>query len=321
MATHMSLQVQEKTTTKSATSFTPLWSGLLQRKCACGGSLGVGEECAECRSKRLALQRQSAEQDGLSTAPPIVHDVLRSPGQPLDPATRAFMEPRFGHDFSKVRVHTDGRAAELAQAVNALAYTVGRNMVFGMGQYVPGTSEGRRLMAHELTHVVQQKGHSRLSTASLAIGTPGDTFEQEAQTTAERVMSSSSVGATPAMRHQRESEMTLRRLPGQPHTCPPAAPPPQETPKQPPTCPPKLKDERGTRPDIKREKGELEQFAPSLETIAQGCSLIKNLASGKANFGVFPEWDRRAKQLAAQLKAELNAYLSIFGLFRLHRGS
>jgi len=92
--------------------------------------------------------------------PPIVHEVLRSPGQPLDPATRAFMEPRFGHDFSQVRVHNDARAAESARAVNAQAYTVGRDVVFGTGRYALQTGDGRKLMAHEMAHVVQQKGDS-----------------------------------------------------------------------------------------------------------------------------------------------------------------
>ena len=91
-----------------------------------------------------------------SAVPPIVHEVLHSPGQPLDAATRAFMEPRFGHDFSRVQVHSDTKAAESAWAVNALAYTVGRNVVFGEGQYAPATTMGRKLLAHELTHVVQQ---------------------------------------------------------------------------------------------------------------------------------------------------------------------
>ena len=95
-------------------------------------------------------------------APPIVHDVLSSPGQPLDPATRSFMEPRFSHDFSGVRVHTDGRAAASAREVSANAYTVGPNIVFGAGQFAPGTHEGRRLIAHELTHVVQQIGAERV---------------------------------------------------------------------------------------------------------------------------------------------------------------
>jgi hypothetical protein len=86
----------------------------------------------------------------------MVQAVLHSSGQPLNAGMRAFMEPRFGHDFSQVRVHTDTKAAESAQAVNALAYTVGREMVFGAGQYAPGTDAGRRLIAHEMAHVVQQ---------------------------------------------------------------------------------------------------------------------------------------------------------------------
>lgn len=89
-------------------------------------------------------------------APPIVNQVLTSGGQPLDAETRTFMESRFGQDFSHVRVHTDEQASESAEAVNARAYTVGKDMVFGVGQYEPGTSEGQRLLAHELTHVVQQ---------------------------------------------------------------------------------------------------------------------------------------------------------------------
>lgn len=88
--------------------------------------------------------------------PPIVHDVLRSPGQLLDAGTRAFMESRFGHDFSGVRVHTDAKAAESARSVNALAYTVGRDIVFQPEYYSPGSTEGKRLLAHELTHVLQQ---------------------------------------------------------------------------------------------------------------------------------------------------------------------
>jgi outer membrane protein OmpA-like peptidoglycan-associated protein len=90
--------------------------------------------------------------------PPIVHEVLRSSGQRLAPETRAFMEPRFGRDFSQVRVHADARAAASARAVNALAYTVGTSIVFGQGRYAPGNSQGRRLLAHELSHVLQQSG-------------------------------------------------------------------------------------------------------------------------------------------------------------------
>lgn len=95
---------------------------------------------------------------GLTAAPPIVNEVLSSPGQALDPATRAFMEPRFGHDFSRVRVHTDQVASQSAEAVAAQAYTVGADIVFGAGRYAPASRDGQRLLAHELTHVQQQSG-------------------------------------------------------------------------------------------------------------------------------------------------------------------
>jgi Domain of unknown function (DUF4157) len=104
------------------------------------------------------VQRRAADQGGPETVPPIVHDVLRSPGQPLDAAARAFMEPRFGQDFGRVRVHTDAKAANSARAVNAIAYTVGRDIVFGTARYVPHTTQGRGLLAHELAHVIQQTG-------------------------------------------------------------------------------------------------------------------------------------------------------------------
>lgn len=128
----------------------------LQRKCGCGGSAGVEGECEECKKKEK-LQRQADGSGTPSLIPPVVSEVLRSRGQPLDSATRGFMESRFGHDFSQVRVHTDARAAESAAKVSALAYTVGRDMVFGAHGYEPSSLEGRRLIAHELTHVLQQR--------------------------------------------------------------------------------------------------------------------------------------------------------------------
>ncbi len=238
MSTHVYSQVKHPPA--QAPSFTPANKGLLQRKCADD----------ECRKKKLTLHRYSTDNAEPSTVPPIVHEVLRSPGQPLDPATRAFMEPRFGHDFarvkvrhqaklkisqpddiyeqeadqisdqvmrigfekgkkvtqcrennlirgfevsgdiareinslhgrgspldpptrafmesrfghdfSQVRVHSDARAANLARSINALAFTTGRDLVFETGQYIPGTDSGKRLLAHELAHVVQQDGHS-----------------------------------------------------------------------------------------------------------------------------------------------------------------
>lgn len=147
----------------------------LQRKqvqrCACGGKLeGDGKQptskdeepmCAECQAKAGKVQRKSADEEGeRPAAAPIVDEVLASGGQPLDRSVREFMEPRFGHDFSRVRVHTDDRASQSAQSVNALAYTVGRDVVFASGLYAPGSNDGRRLLAHELTHVVQQGGNT-----------------------------------------------------------------------------------------------------------------------------------------------------------------
>jgi hypothetical protein len=131
----------------------------LQRKCSCGGSEGAEGECEECK-KKAKLQRQSDGSGTPSLIPPVVSEVLQSRGQPLDSTTRGFMESRFGHDFGQVRVHTDARAAESAAKVSALAYTVGSNIVFGAHGYEPLSLEGRRLIAHELTHVLQQRGAS-----------------------------------------------------------------------------------------------------------------------------------------------------------------
>ena len=129
------------------------------RRCACGGVADETGECPACRARRLGLQRQSDAAGGIA-APPSVHETLRAPGRPLDGGARAFMESRFGQDFSKVRVHTGSGAAASARAVGAQAYTVGQNVVFGEGRYAPGTDAGKRLIAHELAHVVQQGGEA-----------------------------------------------------------------------------------------------------------------------------------------------------------------
>jgi hypothetical protein len=126
-------------------------------RCACGGVPGPGGECASCRAKRRGLQRAPAAPVPHTVAPPIVHDVLAAPGRPLDPRTRAFFEPRLGLDLGDVRVHDDATAARSAEAVNALAYTVGRDVVFAAGRHTPYTSRGRGLLAHELAHVAQQR--------------------------------------------------------------------------------------------------------------------------------------------------------------------
>lgn len=111
-----------------------------------------------CEEGLQVLQTKPAgPQAPTSKALSSVHEVLRSPGQPLDAETRAYFEPRFGHDFSGVRVHTDSVAAAAARAVWARAYTIGRDVVFASREYAPATPEGKRLLAHELAHVVQQR--------------------------------------------------------------------------------------------------------------------------------------------------------------------
>jgi hypothetical protein len=123
--------------------------------CSCGGTC---DACQDKSPKRVQAKPLQAEGPEAGAAPPVVQEALATPGAPLDPASRAFMEPRFGHDFSQVRVHTDPLASESADAVSARAYTVGTDIVFRDGQYSPASDEGRRLLAHELTHVVQQGG-------------------------------------------------------------------------------------------------------------------------------------------------------------------
>ena len=120
--------------------------------------------CAKCQTThhhqkyaRLAGKRGSGTEIEDLRAPESVRDVLTGPSRPLDPAARSFFETRFGHDFSTVRVHSDSKAAESARAMNAHAYTWGRNIVFDHGRFAPHTEPGARLLAHELAHVVQQQ--------------------------------------------------------------------------------------------------------------------------------------------------------------------
>jgi hypothetical protein len=122
--------------------------------------------------------------------PSIVDEVLATPGQPLASSARGFMEPRFGRDFSRVRVHTDARAAESAQAVNAMAYTVGNDIVFDRGHYQPDTPPGRYLLAHELAHTVQQQGQDAASLGAMTFDSPGHgALEQEAEAAAATIVS------------------------------------------------------------------------------------------------------------------------------------
>jgi len=132
----------------------------------------VNRKCATCeeedKEKKEKVQtKRSDAAAGLagSEAPPIVHEVLKQPGQPLDRGTRAFMEQRFGHDFGDVRIQDDPGAGQASLALRARAFTVGSQVVFAPGEYSPQTEAGRYLLAHELAHTVQQRssGSSALS--------------------------------------------------------------------------------------------------------------------------------------------------------------
>ena len=129
--------------------------------------------------RQVGAPRLSADR-----SPAIVAEVLDTSGEPLDPTVLARMQARFGHAFGAVRIHADARAAESAQAVNALAYTVGPHIVFAEGRYSPGTQAGDRLLAHELVHTLQQQGCSPPGATALRIGEAGDAAERQADTAA-----------------------------------------------------------------------------------------------------------------------------------------
>jgi|GEM_PF-4239177 len=190
------MNTRSLTQTKPSLS-TPVQIGLLQRK------------CAQCDEKKELLQRQAVNQTNVSEVPAIVHEVLRSPGQPLDAATCAFMEPRFDHDFSQVRVHTDAKAKASAQAVNALAYTAKNNVVFDAERYAPETISGKQLLAHELTHVIQQQsgtGNTELQS-KLGVSQQNDASEQEADAIAQQV-----VAGKPTSPIKAQSHLAMQRM-------------------------------------------------------------------------------------------------------------
>ena len=137
----------------------------LRRKCQ---SCSDGERKQEDEGTPGKVSRKksagAAALDG-TDAPPIIREVLRSPGQPLDKTTRDFFEPRFGRDLGQVRLHANAAAADSARAVRAKAYTVGNHIAFAAGQHSASSTEGRRLLAHELTHCLQQQPDRATSTA------------------------------------------------------------------------------------------------------------------------------------------------------------
>jgi hypothetical protein len=208
-------------------------------------------------------------------APPIVHQVLRSPGRPLDSATRASLEQRFGHDFGKVRIHADERAAESARAVNAKAYAAGNDVVFNRGEYQPRSAAGLGLLAHELAHVVQQTaGRATAIPEPIALGAAGDAAEREAEQAGRG-------GWTRVMVSARD-QPCLRRQPQQ------GDDKPEKEPK--PVLPPvgdfKLDPKLGPLGPL---------GGASLEDINKALEKIRGLRQGASvgNVGCAPDWEMR----------------------------
>src|SRR4051794_7696429 len=166
------------------------------------------------RIVRATLQR-SAARDNFpmrlpSTAHLAVHETLRSRGQLLDADTRAYFEPRYGHDFSHVRVHADAQAGETARAMDAAAYTVGSQIAFAQGRYQPGTVAGRRLLAHELAHVAQQRNASVPGT-HLEVGKPSDAAERAPDAAAQHALAHPTTRTVEAI----DASATVRRTPAE----------------------------------------------------------------------------------------------------------
>jgi hypothetical protein len=168
-------------------------AGLLHLQRVAGNS-GVSGLVAQ----RRAADEHDGHEHGDDDSP--VKEVVSQRGSPLDPATRQSMEQAVGHDFGNVEVHTDAKAADSARSVQAQAYTVGNHIVFGEGRYQPATPEGRRTLAHELTHVVQQRQGPVDGTEApggIRVSDPSDRFEQEAESVADGVMSAPATDAAP----------------------------------------------------------------------------------------------------------------------------
>lgn len=182
-----------------------------RQECACEEKES-GHPCADCRSP--TVQRcEDTPSRAVTAVPPIVRQVAGGGGQALDPGVREEMEEHFGYDFGHVRVHDDAQAALAAGAVNARAYTVGRDIVFGAGRHAPHTTQGRHLLAHELAHVVQQSGAGPgVQSAPDGIAPSGGVHERQAEAAADALLSGGRPAelAPMAGRVQRQSDEAER---------------------------------------------------------------------------------------------------------------
>lgn len=195
----------------------------LQRNGADGGGY-FGCQNPQAPPVCLQTQRVQASATGAMVAPPIVHEVLRSSGQSLDPTTRAFMEPRFGHEFGNVRIHTGPQAATAAASIQARAFTLGRDVVFAAGEHDPRSESDKRLLAHELTHVVQQR--RSYVPGQPAISAPGDFHERQADVVAEAALGGRNVLGLLNCNLGFSAPSIQRQPAGTAPTSQPAAPPP-----------------------------------------------------------------------------------------------
>lgn len=182
--------------------------GLLQRTAGNGALGAMVQRARSGAAAPAAEQAEQTEQTGhaghagqAEEQRSPVHDVVSSGGSPLDTDTRTDMESRMGADFSDVRVHHDSAAHESAKGVGAHAYTVGNNVVFQRDAYDPGSPQGRTTLAHELTHVIQQRNGPVEGTEApggIRVSDPSDRFEREAVANADRVLSGPAPEAAPA---------------------------------------------------------------------------------------------------------------------------
>lgn len=178
------------------------------------GHVGVGHSGKTVERKAIEGETHGAMDAGQASAPSSVGDVLQSSGTPLDRGTRSFFESRFRRDFSNVRIYVGGQAAASARDVAASAYTVGNKIVFNSGQYAPHSQQGRQLLAHELTHVVQQENAVEASgSAHLAVGAADHHSEVEAASAARIAANGWNSGASEPQIASRQTQNTVRRLP------------------------------------------------------------------------------------------------------------
>jgi Domain of unknown function (DUF4157) len=203
--------------------------GTIQRTCACDGA----EPCGCDTTPPLPWVQREAGDVSAAPSRSVAATALRGQGagRPLDAASRGFMEPRFGHDLSGVRIHTDAAAARGARLLNAHAFTVGNDVYFAQGRYDPATLPGRTLLAHELTHTIQQGGAAggAVALSSAAVSHPNDASEREAESVAHHVAGGSpgapAISSAPTAIQRQEDAGTPASDPSQAPTGPiPAGP-------------------------------------------------------------------------------------------------